>query len=204
MALSKIQAESMNLADTFAFTGTVSGTNSGLVPITRAASATDTAYVTFQDLSNDYDTFIFYFAAVHPTSDNVQFRGNFLDTSNNPINGSSDYGGEAIMHTGTQLGANAQNHFKMTNATVGNTNYEGVTGQLTLVNRKYTSTSVSPPPQVIGHISYLDGSNNQNGVNFAGGLDNSAQQSINGIRFFFSSGNIDYYDIHMYGVVRPS
>ena len=27
MALSKIQAESMNLADTYAFTGTVSGTN---------------------------------------------------------------------------------------------------------------------------------------------------------------------------------
>ena len=30
MALSKIQAESMNLADTYAFTGTVSGTGSNI------------------------------------------------------------------------------------------------------------------------------------------------------------------------------
>ena len=50
MALSKIQAESMNLADTFAFTGTVTGANSILqVKSTTygAESATDSAsYVT--------------------------------------------------------------------------------------------------------------------------------------------------------------
>ena len=34
MALSKIQAESMNLADTYAFTGTVTGVPSGLNKIT--------------------------------------------------------------------------------------------------------------------------------------------------------------------------
>ena len=33
MALSKIQAESMNLADTFAFTGTVSGTPNGILQV---------------------------------------------------------------------------------------------------------------------------------------------------------------------------
>ena len=203
MALSKIQAESMNLADTYAFTGTVSGVG-GLVPITRAASATDTAYVTFQDLSNDYDTFIFNIAAVHPTSDSVMFRCQFLNTSNSPINGASDYGAETITHTNSQGGANAINAIYMTNTNVGNSNYEGIVGQMTLLNRKYTSTSVSPPPQVVGHLSYFNGSANQNGGNFAGGLTPSSQQAINGMRFFFSSGNVDYYDIHVYGVVRPS
>ena len=33
MALSKIQAESMNLADTFAFTGTVTGTPNGILQV---------------------------------------------------------------------------------------------------------------------------------------------------------------------------
>tara|TARA_B100000989_G_C19455758_1_gene433929 strand:+ start:500 stop:997 length:498 start_codon:yes stop_codon:yes gene_type:complete len=38
MALSKIQAESMNLADTFAFTGTVSGTPTGIDGILQVKS----------------------------------------------------------------------------------------------------------------------------------------------------------------------
>lgn len=50
MALSKIQAESMNLADTFAFTGTVSGTNSILqvksTTFSSESSTDSTSYVT--------------------------------------------------------------------------------------------------------------------------------------------------------------
>ena len=205
MALSKIQAESMNLADTFAFTGTVTGIDGGLVPITRASSDTDTGYITFQNISTDYDTFIFYIAAIHPVTDNVQLRLQFYDSNGDPINGSSDYGGETLTHTAGQGGANSQSHVKLTSTNIGNTNYEGVTGQVTLVNRNYTAGDTdSPPPQTIGHLSYLDGSNNQNGISFAGGLDNSAQQAISGLRFFMSSGQTDYYDISMYGVKRPS
>ena len=51
MAISKIQSESMNLADTFAFTGTVTGTPNGILQVKSttygAESATDSAsYVT--------------------------------------------------------------------------------------------------------------------------------------------------------------
>ena len=41
MALSKIQAESMNLADTFAFTGTVSGMGMDLLLTSTWSSAVD-------------------------------------------------------------------------------------------------------------------------------------------------------------------
>ena len=44
MALSKIQAESMNLADTFAFTGTVSGTGD-LTKVFHSAWTSDVAQV---------------------------------------------------------------------------------------------------------------------------------------------------------------
>ena len=40
MALSKIQAESMNLADTYTFTGTISGTPQGLTLINQTSSST--------------------------------------------------------------------------------------------------------------------------------------------------------------------
>ena len=48
MALSKIQAESMNLADTYAFTGTISGT-SDLVLIDTQTVSSSVASVTHQD-----------------------------------------------------------------------------------------------------------------------------------------------------------
>ena len=53
MALSKIQAESMNLADTFAFTGTVSGTNG----MTLLQTVNDTSDV---DYGSDVTIFNFF------------------------------------------------------------------------------------------------------------------------------------------------
>ena len=43
MALSKIQAESINLADTFAFTGTVSGTPNGILQVKSTKTNTQEA-----------------------------------------------------------------------------------------------------------------------------------------------------------------
>ena len=52
MAIDKIQAESINLADTFAFTGTVSGTPSNLVLI-KTISISDDTTVSFVNGAND-------------------------------------------------------------------------------------------------------------------------------------------------------
>ena len=43
MALSKIQAESMNLADTYAFTGTVSGAGAGAYEVINSSTSTSTS-----------------------------------------------------------------------------------------------------------------------------------------------------------------
>jgi hypothetical protein len=58
MALSKIQAESMNLADTYAFSGTVSGIPQGLTLINSTSSTTT---VTSFNIDNVFSsTYKFY------------------------------------------------------------------------------------------------------------------------------------------------
>ena len=67
MALSKIQAESMNLADTYAFTGTVSGASDVAListQTTESASAID-----FTGLDNTYNMYMVTFQ-------NIQFASN--------------------------------------------------------------------------------------------------------------------------------
>ena len=73
MALSKIQAESMNLADTFAFTGTVTGAST-LVPISILTSTSTVTSIDFDNLSTDFDTF--YVTSFKPATDGhgVRFR----------------------------------------------------------------------------------------------------------------------------------
>lgn len=58
MAIDKIQAESINLADTFAFTGTVSGAFTGVEKITETVLDADASYVTFTSSGtpNIFDT----------------------------------------------------------------------------------------------------------------------------------------------------
>jgi hypothetical protein len=69
MAIDKIQSESINLADNFAFTGTVSGAGGTNTPNFRAKITTDTDFTTGQYNavtfpSEDYDT-----ASAYNTSD---------------------------------------------------------------------------------------------------------------------------------------
>ena len=70
MALSKIQAESMNLADNFAFTGTVSGASAdNLIKITETNVTSDVSYVTFEDVfSSTYRNYKCYVLGVQPNS----------------------------------------------------------------------------------------------------------------------------------------
>ena len=75
MALSKIQAESMNLADTYAFTGTVSGagTYEKLHSITASTGDTNVIF-TSTYLTSAYDKFFFTFENVIPNTGSVSLR----------------------------------------------------------------------------------------------------------------------------------
>ena len=77
MALSKIQAESMNLADTYAFSGTVTGAGDpSLVKIHEENITSSVTHVAFTSthITDTYHTYIIYMDGVLNASDNAGLR----------------------------------------------------------------------------------------------------------------------------------
>ena len=91
MAIDKIQAEGINLADTFAFTGTVTGTPNDYVKITETVLSSNATYVSFTSsgspniFSSDYRKLHFYFS-------NWKGSGVATDNANLKFNVSTDAG----------------------------------------------------------------------------------------------------------------
>jgi len=74
MAIDKIQAESINLADTFAFTGTVTGTPSDMVKISTTTISSAVATVEFTGLDNTtYPIHVVHMTDVQLTDNNKEF-----------------------------------------------------------------------------------------------------------------------------------
>lgn len=73
MPLSKIQAESMNLADTYAFTGTVTGTPSDMVLVnTTNITSASVNTCDFTSLSTDYNHFVLKIGSFVPSGNGGQ------------------------------------------------------------------------------------------------------------------------------------
>ena len=78
MPLSKIQAESMNLADTYAFTGTVSGAG-GLVKLSTTDITSATATLVFNNtlITDTYDKYMIAYQGLSPATNSVYFRSRY-------------------------------------------------------------------------------------------------------------------------------
>ena len=77
MALSKIQAESMNLADTFAFSGTVSGAGdpSYFVKLAHTNVSDNTASIIYDNvISSTYDNYVLIGSVVTTSTSNCQMQ----------------------------------------------------------------------------------------------------------------------------------
>ena len=96
MALSKIQAESMNLADTFAFTGTVTGADNGLVKLARQDITSATSAVTFDNISSTHDSYRIIAHVVSDSGNNCRLRMRFRVNSADVTSGISIYQGEHL------------------------------------------------------------------------------------------------------------
>ena len=94
MALSKIQAESINLADTFAFTGTVSGASSGLVKLAHQDISSGTSAITFDNISSTYDSYRIIAHVVSDSGNNCKLRMRFRVSSADVTSGVAIYQGE--------------------------------------------------------------------------------------------------------------
>lgn len=133
MALSKIQSESINLADNFAFTGTVSGAGA-MEHISTTDITTPAQFVVFDNLSTDYDTFVFQYE-FHPDTDSAQFGIQFLDSSGTVIADSNAYGYYNDFD-GVSISSDDTNIINISANTIGNDTHEGVRGRVNTFRKK--------------------------------------------------------------------
>ena len=209
MALSKINTPALvadavdntilDLADNFAFTGTVSGVG-GLTPLSTVTVSSATANITFDNLSTDYDTYMF-FIEVHPYNDNVSLYSRFLDSSGSELAGGNGYGWYADQD-GTTLNSNLESYMRLSNSMGGNS-YEGYRGVATLQGRNYVVNTSVKPPQISGTYSIMNSSSVLSGGAFYAAQSYQGAAVIRGIRFYFNSGNIEKGKISIYGVKQP-
>lgn len=197
MALSKIQSESINLADNFAFTGTVSGAGA-MEHISTTDITTPAQFVVFDNLSTDYDTFVFQYD-FHPDTDSAQFGIQFLDSSGTVIADSNAYGYYNDFD-GVSISSDDTNIINISANTIGNDTHEGVRGELTLLGRNYAVATDTVPPCVIGTGIGQYVGNVYSGGSIVGGLNSEQVQAIRGVRFSVTANNIERGKVYLFGV----
>lgn len=199
MPLVKTQAEGINLADTFAFSGTVSGTNTGM---DRLLTNTTTSPASSVDISNTYinstyDTYLIIFR-ITPSGNDVnlliQFAtdGSTFQTGN--IYGSARYNFDVDDGAGS---FNSGGGWQAQPISIGNSTGENISGFFYLVNANSTTYSSS----VQGFCNWFDTSGDHRGGAFTGAQITSARDGVvNGLRFIMSSGNVENSEITIYGL----
>ena len=145
MALSKIQAESMNLADTYAFSGTVSGT-SGLVKLAKTTVSSSTSLVAFDNsiITSAYDNYYITVQNVVPASGNTDLRARC-----SVDNGSNFITHECTLFYHQQNGSNTGRYHDRTSIMISEDEHadagKGINGHFTLfgVNGSTTKDALS-------------------------------------------------------------
>jgi len=167
--------------------------------ITKTTSSS-VASVSFDNLSTDFDSYVFDLD-MHPVSDNVYLGVYLLNSSGSVISGSGNYGYQ-YFDEGTHTNQSSSGIIKICDAAIGFGAYEGVRAKLYLLGRNFTTTDNNQcPPVVVGQGLY---SSSVGGIPadfvFAGNMLDDNAQTIRGIQFLFSSGNIYRSEISAYGM----
>ena len=200
MALTKVQAEGLNLTDTFAFTGTVTGTNQGLV-LLQTVTASDDATVTVGSSSlftSTYKVYQIHVLNAHPATDSVEFRCR-ISTGGSVQTGSSyEYTRRQTIHSNSSI----TNRGSTSDALVplaeslGNGANESHSGILTLYNP--TETTFTKNINFMGSGRDLSPNTALNTVAFS---FEGNENAIDGVQFFMNSGNVESGTFKLYGVV---
>ena len=211
MALSKLTADSFDLTDNYAFTGTVTpGSSTQKLFLIKNLDASSSSTLSFVDgsssvdLDNTYKTYLFRFINMHPATDQKKFEFNVS------IDGGSNYnvaksstffhayhtedGSSAAVGYETSGDLGQGTGFQSLGQQVGNANDECISGELFLFNPSSTT--------FVKH--FLANTNRAAGnavsVNsFISGYANTTS-AVNAVQFKFNSGNIDSGRIALYGI----
>lgn len=199
MALSKIQAESMNLADTYAFTGTVSGAGQMVLLQTITASA-DTEIDFTGQFTSTYKNYELHGTNVHVSGDGTHIGMRYF--VGGAIKSDSHYRYTRIrMYSGsaTVSGFNEQTDtdFAMIGGeSVGNGTGENSNFKITIFDPLGTDNY----KMFKSEVSYTD-LTPDSGQNHASGHYKNGTAALTGVRIFPNSGNIATGEFKLYGII---
>jgi hypothetical protein len=195
MALSKIQAESMNLADTYAFSGTVSGV-SDFVHISTS-SGTSLNELEFTNFSTDYGMHILFFKDLYLSSDS-DIRARFRTSAGRIDSSSYNSSGQMRSSSGSTTSGNVTgtNSFQIINAIDNNGGGENIRSSFSMY---IPQTSSGNNPSYYGHGYQQAHNGNRNTINFAG-IHAGITDTVTGIYLYPSSGNFAQISVSLYGV----
>jgi hypothetical protein len=195
MALSKIQAESMNLADTYAFSGTVSGV-SDFVHISTS-SGTSLNELEFTNFSTDYGMHILFFKDLYLSSDS-DIRARFRTSAGRIDSSSYNSSGQMRSSSGSTTTGNVTgtNSFQIINAIDNNGGGENIRSSFSMY---IPQTSSGNNPSYYGHGYQQAHNGNRNTINFAG-IHAGITDTVTGIYLYPSSGNFAQISVSLYGV----
>ena len=198
MALSKIQSESINLADTFAFTGTVSGV-SDLVFLANINN-TSVGATTFE-WSMDYDDYNNFLIVVNRLQGSVttsssleiefKFNGSYGGGQSNPYYIEGQAGGAGA---GRNYNTNADGELFF-----GNTPSKYWTGIWRCVNFRGLGLGI---PMLISELGGTTLGNDHGSFYMTTGLHTVTNQQITDLRINFSNGNVSHVNFDIYGIRR--
>ena len=196
MALTKIQAESMNLADTYAFSGTVSGSGMDLLYTVTSSSSVSAHDISSTYINSTYDNYLLvgYFEGDADTRylQGQVFVGGTVQTGNIYGNGSANIDGEDYENNNS-----TGNLFQATSNGMGGDDGEGTHVRIVFQNANNTQA----PFSCTGQSTLHNNSAAHGGSVFGGSLIPANRANVvNGLRFKMHSGNINYATFKLYGM----
>jgi len=204
MSLSKVQAESIDLTATYAFSGTVTDTVTRNLVLLQTLTASSSPTLSFTSgIDNTYQSYVFKFINLHPSAGTYLLFNGSLDTGSNynvaktssffqTRHDEDDSPTQLSYETGKDLAQGTG--FQWLVPYVGNGNDECMVGELQLFDPSSTTFVKHFTSQTNGY-----GEAGSYG-GFVAGYFNTTS-AIDAIQFKMNSGNIDSGTIKMYGVL---
>lgn len=198
MALIKIKSESMDLADDYTFTGTVTGAGepSDFVHISTS-SGTSLSELEFTNFSTDYGMHILFFKDLYLSSDS-DIRARFRTSAGRISSSNYNSAGQMRSVTNSQGSGyvSGTNSFQIINAIDDNGGGENIRSSFSMY---IPQTSSGNNPTYYGHGYQQSHNGNKNTINFAG-IHTGITSTVTGIYLYPSSGNFAEISVSLYGV----
>ena len=212
MALSKLAANSFDLTDNYALTGTVTGvTSTQKLFLIKNIDASSSSTVDFVDgsssvvLDNTYKTYLFKFVNIHPSNNATRLQYNLsvdggsnynvakTTTSFKAYHDEGDSATALTYETGTDLAQGTGTQF--IGDDISNANDASMSGEMFLFNPSSTT--------FVKHIITITSTlaNGDFAVwNSTGTGYGNTTSAVNAVQFTMSSGTIDSGRIALYGI----